>query len=275
MKNRKIKLIAKLTNILGLNKITTQMYKLSYGENYIRAINYHSTPENYMGQFEEQIKFFSENYVSVSKKDLELFLSGKWNKDKPGLIISFDDGLESNYKYAKQILDKYDFKGWFFIPAGLIEKGNCRAEDLTGNIAEKYMNWEQVKDLYKNHVIGSHTLSHKRLNSGLSESMLKKEIYDSKLLLEKKVEGEIDIFCWVGGEIGAYSKEASEIIKKSGYKFSFLTNHYPITMENNPLLLERTNVEADWPLDLVKLYMSPLMDLKYRKKRKYIRNLIK
>jgi len=44
-----------------------------------------------MYQFEEQIKY--ENYCSVSKQDLWDLLESRWSKDKPSLIVSFDDGL--------------------------------------------------------------------------------------------------------------------------------------------------------------------------------------
>lgn len=267
MKCKKVLLTAKIMDILGITNLGLILNRVFHGNNYVRAINYHSTPKDFMDQFENQLKYYSKYYSPVSIKDLENILVGKWNKDKPGLIISFDDGLESNYKYAKPILEKYNFIGWFFVPAGLIGTGNCRIEDLTGDIQERYMDWGQVKDLYQNHIVGSHTLTHKRLKSELSESTLKKEIYDSKLLLETNLAGEIDVFCWVGGERGAYSKIAADIIKEVGYKFSFLTNHYPISMDNNPYQLERTNIETDWPIYLIKLYTSFFMDFRYRNKR--------
>lgn len=261
-------------NSLGLNDFGIFINKVLYRNNYIRAINYHSTPEDFMSQFEKQLKYYSEHYYSVSKEELEDFLKGNWNKDKPGLIISFDDGLESNYKYAKPLLEKYGFKGWFFIPTGLIETGNCKSEHLTGQTSESYMNWEQVRELNKGHIIGSHTVTHRRLKKGLDKQTLKEEVGGSKLYLEKMVRGDIDVFCWVGGESGSYSKEASEIIKMSDYKFSFLTNHYPILMNNNPFQLERTNIEANWPIHLIKFYTSSFMDFRYRKKRNKIKKLL-
>src|SRR5699024_3251329 len=156
-------------------------------------------PEKFMSQFEKQLKYFSRRYYSVTEEDLSDFLNGRWNKDKPGLIISFDDGLESNYKYAKPLLEKYNFSGWFFIPTGLIGTGYCEKDHLTGEASEKYMDWSQVDDLIKNHVVGSHTVTHKRLSKKLDKSILKFEIKHSKKVLDERLNSDIDIFCWVGG----------------------------------------------------------------------------
>lgn len=65
--------------------------KIKYRTKWIRVFNYHSTPEIHMYQFEEQIKY--ENYCSVSKQDLWDLLESRWSKDKPSLIVWFDDGL--------------------------------------------------------------------------------------------------------------------------------------------------------------------------------------
>jgi peptidoglycan/xylan/chitin deacetylase (PgdA/CDA1 family) len=227
-----------------------------------------------MNQFEKQLKYFKKNYSSVSKFDLINLINGNWKNSKPGLIISFDDGLESNYKYAKPLLEKYNFFGWFFIPAGLIGQEYCKDADNTGGNDEKYMNWEQVQDLAQNHIVGSHTLNHKRLRETLNDNILRKEIIDSRILLENKLNKKIDVFAWVGGEQESYSYQASKIIKESNYKYSFLTNHYPIKPGNDPLQLERTNIEADWPIHLVKFYTSFFMDLKYYNKRKKVKNIL-
>ena len=274
MKNRKVLIIAKTMEIIGINNIGLCLNKIIHGKKYIRAINYHSTPKHTINQFEKQMEYYSKHYTPVSKQDLERLLKGEWNKDKPGLIISFDDGLESNYKYARPILEKYNFVGWFFVPTGLIGKGYCKNEHRTGETFEKYMDWEQVRDLHKNHIIGCHTLTHQRLKNELNENVLKEQILYSKELLEQKLNKEVDVFCWVGGGKESYSEKASNIIKDSNYRYAFLTNHYPIKPGNNPLQLERTNIEADWPIYLIKFYTSFFMDIRYHRKRTEVRKIL-
>lgn len=267
MKSKKVLMISKMMNIFGLVNLLLYFQKLKYKNKYIRAVNYHGTPKKYQYNFEEQLIFFKQNYTAANLIDLENLLNGKWEKEKPGIIISFDDGLKSNYDVAMPLLEKYGFIGWFFIPASLIGKGNCKPQDKTSTKDCSYMNWEDIIKLSSHHIIGCHTLTHCRFFSNTSEHKLKEEIINSKKLLEQKLNKRNDIFCWVGGEENTYTTKAAKYIREAGYKYSFMTNNQPIFHSTNRFQLQRTNIEAEWPLSLVKFYLSGIMDIIYKGKR--------
>jgi peptidoglycan/xylan/chitin deacetylase (PgdA/CDA1 family) len=87
-------------------------------------------------------------------------------------IITFDDGMLSQYTYAKTILDKYNFKATFYIICNSVDK-------------ENRMNWNNIQILEEEgHEIGSHSMNHKRL-SKLSEEEMKYEIIQSKICLQE------------------------------------------------------------------------------------------
>jgi peptidoglycan/xylan/chitin deacetylase (PgdA/CDA1 family) len=87
-------------------------------------------------------------------------------------IITFDDGMLSQYTYAKTILDKYNFKATFYIICNSVDK-------------ENRMNWNNIQILEEEgHEIGSHSMNHKRL-SKLSEEEMKYEIIQSKRCLQE------------------------------------------------------------------------------------------
>jgi peptidoglycan/xylan/chitin deacetylase (PgdA/CDA1 family) len=87
-------------------------------------------------------------------------------------IITFDDGMLSQYTYGKPILDKYNFKATFYIICNSVDK-------------ENRMNWNNIRTLEEEgHEIGSHSMNHKRL-SKLSTDELKYEIIESKRCLQK------------------------------------------------------------------------------------------
>jgi hypothetical protein len=71
----------------------------------------------------------------------------------------------------------------------------------------------------------------------------------------------------VGGEETSYSAGAARAIADAGFRFSFMTNSAPITASTHPLQLQRTNIEASWPLDAVAFQLSGTVDLQYRAKR--------
>lgn len=285
--NKNKVLIANFLSYTFLSNIIFKIFNIIYKKNYIRVINYHDTPKEYKNNFEKQLIFYKKHYSPISITDLKKFIdTGVLKKDKPGLIISFDDGLQTNYTVAKPLLEKYGFIGWFFIPSGFIETDPKDQNDFiqSNNIISLTksqpgkriaMSWGQLIELNKKHVIGSHTFSHHRMNINDSKETLKKEIIDSKELIEKKLNNTIETFCWVGGEENTYTKKASEYIAKSGYKFSFMTNSNPITKRSNPLQLQRTNVEVFWPFDIVKFQICGLLDLFYFFKRIRVNKLTK
>jgi len=271
--------VAKLLEVTGITSVFFYMSKLVYGA-HIRVINYHGTPQQDATNFEAQLEFYKRHYVSVSQKELDLFFTGKWESQKPGLIISFDDGYRNNYDVALPLLEKHGFIGWFFIPSGMIDGSNAEQAVFAGRnkdkLAQAYpdgrylMTWDELKKITEKHVIGCHTFSHHRMNKKDEEEILEKEIVYSKQLLEQKLQQPVDVFCWVGGEEYTYTQAAAAKIKQTGYRYSFMTNTYPVRKNANPLQLQRSNIESDNSLSLVRFQLNSLMDILYYSKRKRV-----
>ena len=171
------------------------------------------------------------------------------------------------------LIEKYGFTGWFFIPVGLIGTGNCKPQDKTSTKDCSYMTWEDLDKLSKRHIVGCHTLTHCRLSNLISDKKLKQEIVDSKKILEDKLNKKNNIFCWVGGEEETCTAKAAKYIRKAGYKYSFMTNNKSIFPGANRFQIQRTNIEADWPLSLVKFYLSGIMDIIYTGKRNRVNKI--
>ena len=306
MSNLKLKrAIIRTFDTVQVFRLGSRIQRACFGPGHIRAINYHGTPEDRADGFERQLRFYSRHFEPVDKSRLgDLLVCGKAvshprqrapSSRKPGLLISFDDGLLSNYEVAAPLLEKYGFTGWFFVPVALIgdrrlagdpeHRERIRSRHGIGISGEAdgspaFMSWEQVRDLdRRRHVIGCHTMNHCRLHERererdvRTEEKLRLEIVDSKAELERRLGHEVDIFCWVGGEEESYSRRAAEWIAKAGYRFSFMTNLCPITAGTSPLQLQRTNIEASWPMPQVRFYMSGVMDVAYAPKRRRVNRL--
>jgi peptidoglycan/xylan/chitin deacetylase (PgdA/CDA1 family) len=276
------KIIAKLLDFLGLNYLFFKLSIRFYGP-HIRVVNYHGTALNEMYNFEEHLKFYRKNYNNCSFEDLNSFFFDKNTLQRPRIIISFDDGHRSNFANALPLLEKYGFTGWFMIPVLQIDTSYDEQMNFIGNGLNKVkmqfldgrymMNWNELSYLTDKHVIGCHTNTHHRMSITDTFGVLTHEIVDSKRFLEKKLNRSIEIFCWVGGEEHTYTKAASELIKKTDYKYCFMTNTFPIFPNTLPLQLQRTNIESDYPLSLVKFQLGPLMDIFYYPKRKRVEKL--
>lgn len=155
-------------------------------------------------QFEYQMALLHESgYKTVLMNDL-LNTKTKENNDTC-VILTFDDGLIGNYRYAVPILRKYDIKGIFFVVPTFIGK-------------EKYMNWQQLNELSDMGMsVQSHTLTHRPLQTLSSEEIFK-ELDESKKMLEDKLKKNVLMFSLPHG---SFDNRVIEIAKRCGYNAIF------------------------------------------------------
>ena len=269
--------LAGALDVLYLNQALHQA-QARFSSPFIRAVNYHDVPPHESARFEEHLRYYRKRFSPVALDDLLAFHEGEWNSNKPGLILSFDDGFRSSHETVGPLLEKYGFVGWFFVPPGLLDvpihQQRVKAREVAASPrhhgAENervFMTWDQVRELDRRHVIGCHTLTHQRLRSDLSAETLSQEIENSKEVLEQNLGHEVPVFAWVGGEEASYSYEAARCIEKAGFRIAFMTNSSPIRPGQNLLALDRTNVESSFPLSLVRFQLSGVIDLLYSPKR--------
>ncbi len=255
------------------------------GRRYIRAVNYHGTPGASAETLARQFAFYRRHFVDADAEALHgLLAHGAWPYRKPGLIVSFDDGLRSNFETAAPLLERYGFTGWFFVPTAFVDTPPADqaayARDRLIGIdplpadGRPALSWDEVRALDTRHVVGSHTCSHARMHGALSAETIRREIVASRTRLAEKLGHEVDSFCWVGGEEANYRREAAEAIREAGYRFAFLTNSAPITARTPPHALQRTNIGADWPLSAVAFQLCGWMDLLYLRKRRRVNRLL-
>ena len=88
----KKKILANLLFYTGISYLLFRIRLLSTG---IRVINYHCTPNYSVTQFKKQLKFYKKYFEDVNLIKLSNFYDKTDNglRKSPGLIISFDDGL--------------------------------------------------------------------------------------------------------------------------------------------------------------------------------------
>ncbi|MCK1992947.1 polysaccharide deacetylase family protein [Peribacillus muralis] len=202
---------------------------------YIRAINYHNTHVFDSDRFERELKFYQQNFSPVTQEDLdEFFVTKQWKKEKPGLILSMFEAYRNNYDVALPLLEKYGFVGWYHVITDFIDtpvklqKEFAETHNIDNDRWDEYsidqryaMTWDEVRQVAKNHVICSHTRSHYRITLDTPEEVMKREIVESKHILEDKLQQDVDVFCWLGGGQFNSNPLAAEYIEKAGYHYLF------------------------------------------------------
>lgn len=276
------RILARLMDATGLSRGLLELQARAL-RRHARALNYHDVPPSRAADFERQLCFYAERFAPVGRGEVAELLRGEWPHPRPGLLLSFDDGLRSHAEVVAPLLERYGFPGWFVVPTAFVDApaGEQPAFAAAHQIhyAAEYgdpraaMSWEQVRDLDRRHVIGCHTASHQRLRADLGPARLDTEIRGSKARLEAMLGHEVDVFAWVGGEEWAYSAEAARVVRASGFRLGLMTNNAPIRPGQDPLQLQRTNVEASDPDPVLRFQLSGFLDLVYLPKRRRVNRL--
>lgn len=274
---------ATLMHRTGLTALSSGLQRLVFSP-FVRVVYYHDVPAAMAGKFETQLRSFKRYYVPAPKADLDGLLDhGIWSHDRPGIILTFDDGLRTHAEVVAPILDRLGFQGWFFVPVDLVtlaqseqpaaaERHGVLHECDTTADPRVFMSEQQLVALSSRHIVGCHTGTHVRLSAQLTESQLHDELVNAKQRLESILGRRVDSFSWVGGEEWAYSAAAARIIARL-FDYAFTTNTSVTRPGASRLKIDRTHVEAAFSASLVRLHLSGMMDLYYHPKRRRLDSL--
>jgi len=273
-------LLAKSLYSLGILQALIKLQSKSPG---IRIVNYHDVPATFGFQLEQQLQWFSTFFAPACPGDLDrlLYKGGLASGGKLKLLMTFDDGYVSSYNVVAPLLEKYGFRGFFFIPAKVLDLpeqdqktwANEHSIYPLGNNerAQVFMNLSQVNDLHaRGHHVGVHGMNHARLTSELTKQELTEEIITSRAILADRLGFAPASFAWIGGEKWAYSENAANYLSKQKYQFIFATNNAIIRESSDPQCLDRTNLEAHFSKEVTFFQLSGIMDLLYLRKRKAV-----
>lgn len=235
--------------------------------NSIVVLNYHGTQKKFLQNFRTQLDFYKTHFEFVKPSG---FIENHFTiSTKPKLLLTFDDGLRNNLQIL-DILEEYSIQAFFFIVPKFIESNS--ADYFQNHIRPMInmnidafpidcepMTWDEVQSLIdRGHSIGSHSMTH-RLNKLMDEGELKREISDSKAIIEDKLNINIAAFCSPNNTLSFVSDLANLMISKH-YKLHFTT----INGRNKandfefPKAVYRTNIEAFWAINQVKWALSGL-----------------
>lgn len=103
------------------------------------------------------------------------------------------------------------------------------------------MTWDDVRQLASSPLctIGSHTVSHRRL-SVLSTSILKREVEDSKRIIENKIQHEVNFISYPYGWKTDVDEGVICAVQDAGYQLGFVSWGGPVRKcDRNPFAIKR------------------------------------
>ena len=163
--------------------------------------------------------------------------------NKPGVLLTFDDGKANNFTNALPMLERHNAPAIFFVSTQhVLEPMNWlhftrtkvlaywdRIEDVPEDIAwdlYRGMSMKQLIACSKHNLItiASHTISHPLL-SRCNKTAMKRELEGSKQQLEELISKKVEMFAYPNGD---YNSQVIQVVHDTGYKWVFAVKPHNI-----------------------------------------------
>ena len=180
-------------------------------------------------EFEKEMQQIKDSgFTVIGLQDLLAWRRGDKNIPAKSAVITIDDGFVSGYDTAWPILKKFGYPFTMFVYINYIGSGG------------KSISWDQLAEMRDAGVdIESHTYSHGDLRNPNDkyavdkhtfemiqndvktlgpDGWLKKEIVDSKNVLEKQLGIKVNALAY---PFGKYNQKVRDFVKEAGYEAAF------------------------------------------------------
>jgi peptidoglycan/xylan/chitin deacetylase (PgdA/CDA1 family) len=223
----------------------------------LHAVNFHGTPAARREALVRQLEWLRSRFTVVDPLTPGALWENPASSGNPAALLTFDDGLESNFLVAAPVLESLGLRGLFFVNPGFAELHGPPARDFyverhanTGDrllLPESWtpMTRAQMAELARRgHAIGNHTYSHANLALSPREQ-LAHEIVDSRHVLSQWSGQAVESFAYTYAW-NAISREAWDLAR-AYHRYCFapcagLTSR----AAGPPGLIWRTHVECGY-----------------------------
>lgn len=265
----------RLANALAGSPFVRAAERIERLRPFTRVLNYHGTPARLRAGFEAQVDRLLARYAPADPFELESLLA-RGPGERAAMVFTFDDGLANNADVAADVLERRGIRAIFCVPVDFPDvpadeqAAWFRSHVRPASNAEhgddddlRAMSWDTVRALARRgHRVVCHSQSHLTIDRGTPDSRRRAEIVDAKAAIEAKLPGTpIDGFCWPI-DLDAHAT-AAEALVRSTYRFALCGGSAPLFAGADPHRIHRTNLEASWPLEVVDLQLSGLLDAKH------------
>ena len=165
-------------------------------------------------EFEQQLRSFRERGITpISLEQLVTHLrTGLPLPGKP-VLLTFDDGYESAYKYVFPLLKQYGYPAVFSIYTLNVGK----------NTGRDHVTWAQLREMIASPLvtIASHSVTHPMDLRALPTSQLRLEVMESKRILEAQLGIPIQYFTYPSGK---YDERVTDLLRQAGYRAALTMN---------------------------------------------------
>jgi peptidoglycan/xylan/chitin deacetylase (PgdA/CDA1 family) len=227
--NRIINVISKPTVLSNKTGIPILMYHFFYDS----SIGQTAHDSNYLeiNKFEEQIKYLvNNNYYFPTWSELNDYIDNKITLPKKSIIITIDDGAESFFRLAYNVLIKYNVKATSFIVTSWTNLNNA-------NVDRSLIN-------FQSHTHNMHRGGCNTGHGGIFQCIDYNAAIDD-LNTSKSILGSSEVLAYPFGD---YNNTIINELKDVGFKMAVTTNSGRVVVGSNKYLLPRVRISNNTTL---------------------------
>lgn len=222
-----------------------------YRDQKVAVLGYHSfiTEESYeqeaehdplvlkIDHFEKQLAYLHKHgYKTLSLEEFYCYHQKKCKIPRKSVLITMDDGYQSNYELALPLLKKYKMKAVIFLVGSNIKNKlpNYLTEEMITTIKKEYPDLQLASHSYRLHERGA-------------IKRPKKEITED--FEQMKEVTSVPFFAYPYGD---HNEQIEEILKEQHYKMAFTFGpgkEHRLASRKDPVYeIPRLNISNDMPL---------------------------
>lgn len=196
--------------------------------------------------FAEQLDWLDANgYRVLRLQDLAAFLDGKQALPAKSVVLTFDDGYESYYRYAYPLLKKHGFPATVFLYTDFVGAGDA-------------LNWPQMQEMTATGLIDiqAHSKTHANLINRLrdeSEAAYRQRLDTEARVPREQIERRLKLpvkqFAYPYGDA---NEIVLDVLTRNNYRLGVTVNPGGTPFYAQPLMLRRTMIYGNHDLEAFK-----------------------
>lgn len=213
-------------------------------EQAIPILTYHSIDDSgsvisvAVTNFDKQMSCLrKKGYKTYSLMEMVNYIKRGAELPHKGIVITFDDGYENNYKEAFPVLQKFGYTATIFITTGHSGKKNNWGKQHPSIPELSMLSWEEIREMSRHGIdFGAHTQNHVNLEE-VSIDIARKEIIESKDDIQMRIDHPVELFSY---PFGCFNKEVQDITR-TAFRGAISNNPGKINYRSDIYALERIN----------------------------------
>ena len=196
--------------------------------------------------FAEQLDWLESNgYRVLRLQDVAAFLDGKQALPAKSVVLTFDDGYESYYRYAYPLLKKHGFPATVFLYTDFVGAGDA-------------LTWSQMQEMTASGLIDiqAHSKTHANLINRIRDETeaayrqrLEAEAKVPREQIERRLKQPVKDFAYPYGDA---NDAVLDVLGRNSYRLGLTVNPGGTPFYAQPLMLRRTMIYGNHDIEAFK-----------------------